>query len=202
MAFRDLRKYLAAIEEMGQLVRVKKEIESGHEVFGLVWELNDGGGPAVVLESIKGHSMPIVANLFGSLERYALGCGFPRGLTLMQYRDLFVQALDRSKWQSPRLVPTGPCKEVILRGDDVDLTKIPILQWHPLDGGPYITATSVITRDSKLGLNIGMYRMMVHDKNTTGLMCNVFQDIGSHIQKAKRAGRDRLECAVAIGNDP
>src|SRR3972149_4323279 len=174
MAFHDLREFLAVLEERGDLVRVKKEIQSGPEIYSIVWELNDRGGPAVLFESVKGHTIPIATNLFGSMDRFALSCGFPPGRSAREYRDLFVKALDKSTWRAPRVVPTGPCKDVIVQGADVDLTKLPILQWHPLDGGPYITIGNVITKDPKLGQNSGVYRMMVHDSTTTGVMCNVF----------------------------
>jgi len=84
----------------------------------------------------------------------------------------------------------------------VDLNKFPILKWHPEDGGPYITLPVVITKDREYGVNAGIYRLMVYDRKTTGIMCNIFQDIGICLGKARNEGRKGIECAVAIGVDP
>lgn len=198
----DLREFLNELERMGELVRIREEIADGHEVFSIIWELNRKRGPAIILENIKGYDIPIVANIFGTLDRFAMACGFPRGLTIRQYRDLFMKRLKKTNWAKPRLVNSGPCKEIILTGEQVDLGKFPILQWHPDDGGPYITLPIVISKDKKFGLNASIYRMMVHDRKTTGIMCNIFQDQGIYLGRAKKEGKEKLECAVAIGADP
>jgi 4-hydroxy-3-polyprenylbenzoate decarboxylase len=200
--YSDLREFLEELERRGELVRIRDEISDGHEVFSIIWELNRKKGPAILLENIRGFNIPIVTNIFGTLDRFALACGFPRGRTIHQYRDLFLERLDKTHWAEPRLVKSGPCKEVVLTGEQVDLGKFPILQWHPDDGGPYITLPIVISKDVKLGVNASIYRMMVHDRKTTGIMCNVFQDQGIYFGRAKKEGREKIECAVAIGVDP
>ena len=113
-----------------------------------------------------------------------------------------MERLGKTHWVKPRLVKSGPCKDVILTGEQVDLGKFPILQWHPEDGGPYITLPIVISKDVKFGVNASIYRMMVHDRKTTGIMCNIFQDQGIYFGKAKKEGKEKIECAVAIGVDP
>ncbi|RJR43962.1 MAG: UbiD family decarboxylase [Desulfobacteraceae bacterium] len=201
--YTDLREYLADLENRRELVRVKEEITDGHEIFSLIWELNKKSGPAVILENVKGFDVPVVTNIFGTMNRFASSCGFPRGLSINEYRDLFLNRLDKSKWIPPRLVKSGPCKEVILSGKEVDLGKFPILQWHPDDGGAYITLPIVIAKDDKFGRNAGIYRMMVHDNRSTGIMCNIFQDQGIYMGKAKKKGQQSgMPCAVAIGADP
>ena len=198
----DLRGFLDELERLGELVRIRKTISDGHEVFSIIWELNRRKGPAILLENIKGFNVPIVSNIFGTLDRFAMACGFPRGQTIHQYRDLFIERLGKSNWAKPRLVKSGPCKEVIFTGEEVDLGKFPILQWHPNDGGPYITLPLVISKDVKFGVNASIYRMMVHDRKTTGIMCNIFQDQGIYLGRAKKEGREKIECAVAIGVEP
>jgi 4-hydroxy-3-polyprenylbenzoate decarboxylase len=201
--FRDLRDYIEALDRQGDIVHVRKEIGDPHEIFCIIWELNNRQGPAVLFENVKGYSTPVVANIFGSLDRFALGCGFPQGLGARKYRDLYRGILnDREKWTPPKLVETGPCKEVIIKGDEIDLYKYPILQTHLLDGGPYITMPVVITRDEKFGGNAGIYRMMLHDKRTTGITCFIFQDIGKHLGRAIEKGKEYMDCAVAIGANP
>lgn len=200
--YSDLRAFLDELESRGELVRIKEEITDGHEVFSIIWELNRRSGPAVILEKVKGFDVPVVTNIFGTLDRLAASCGFPRGLAVNDYRNLFVQCLDKAKWSETKLVKSGPCKEVILSGDEVDLSRFPILQWHPEDGGPYVTLPLVIAEDKRFGRNVGIYRMMMHDKKSTGIMCNIFQDQGIYLGRAKKAGQKSMACAVAIGADP
>lgn len=198
----DLREFLDALEKEGELARVREEINEGHEIFSIIWELNRKKGPAIRLDNVKGFDVPVVSNIFGTLDRFAMACGFPRGLTIRQYRDLFLDRLEKKNWIKPRLVNSGPCKEIILKGEKVDLGKFPILQWHPNDGGPYITLPVVISKDKQFGTNASIYRMMVHDRRTTGVMCNIFQDQGIYLGRARKEGKEKLECAVAIGVDP
>lgn len=202
LAYKDLRDFLEELDDLGELVRVKREITSGHEIFTILWELNNMEGPAVVFENVAGYDVPIVANLFGTMDRFAMACGFPRGKSPKEYKELFTERLDKKWWVKPKLVSDGPCKEVVLKGDDVNLHKFPVLQWHPGDGGKYVTLPLVITKDPRFGVNVGIYRMMIHDERSTGIMCNIFQDIGIHFGRAMKAGSDKMECAVAIGADP
>jgi 4-hydroxy-3-polyprenylbenzoate decarboxylase len=203
VAYADLREFLAELKKQGELIEVRKEVESGHEIFTILWALNDMDGPAVVFRNVRGYNIPVVSNIFGTMDRFAMICGFPKGKSLREYQALYVDLLKNKKlWAKPSLVKKAPCKEVILTGDKVDLTKFPILKWHPLDGGPYITLPIVITKDDKFGVNAAIYRMMVHDKNTTGIMCNILQDIGIHLGRAMNKNEERMPCAVAIGVDP
>ena len=201
--FTDLREFIEVLDQKGDLVHVKNQIEDPHEIFCIVWELNNRKGPAVLFENVKGYSIPVVANIFGTLDRFALACGFPQGLEPKTYRDMYRKLLNnKNKWAKPRLVDNGPCKDVVLKGDKVDLYKFPILQTHPKDGGPYITMPVVITKDDKFGVNAGIYRMMLQDKKTTSIVCIIFQDIGKHLGRAMNEGKKYMDCAVAIGAHP
>ena len=199
---KDLRQFLEELEEFGDLVRVKKEIGDGSEIYSILWELNTKGGPAVIFENVKGYDIPIVANIFGTWDRFGMACGFSRGKTKREYRDLFIECMDKKNWKPPKLVKSGPCKEIIIKGEDIDLRKFPIFQWHPKDGGAYITLPAVITKDSKFGVNVSIYRMMLHSKDLTGIMCQIFQDIGIHFGRALKEGKKTMDCAVALGASP
>ena len=200
--FDDLRTFLRMLEDRGELVRVKEPIHDGHEIFSILWRLTEISGPAVIFEDVAGYDIPVVSNIFGTLDRFALACGFPEGKNAKAYRDLFLECLDTKKWTDPKIVKDGPCKEIVIKGDDVDLNRLPILKWHPDDGGPYTTMPIVITEDDKFGVNASIYRMMTHDKNSTGMMCNIFQDQGIYLNRARAKGMDSIPCAVAIGTDP
>ena len=99
----------------------------------------------------------------------------------------------------PRRVGSAPVQEVVWRGDEVDLSKIPVLKCWPLDGGPFITLPLVITRDPETGeRNMGMYRMQVMSRNTTGMHWQRHKTGTRHLEKAAARGQ-RLEVAVALG---
>jgi 4-hydroxy-3-polyprenylbenzoate decarboxylase len=198
----DLRDFLAILETRDNLVRIRQPVQDGHEIFSILWRLTEMRGPAVVFENVAGKGIPVVSNLFGTLDRFALSCGFEPGLDIYAYRDLFLERLKPEYWHKPINVTKAPCHEVVIQDRDVDLTKFPILQWHPDDGGPYITLPIVITEDVRFGINASIYRMMIHNKSETGMMCNIFQDQGIYLARARESGRESIPCAVAIGLDP
>jgi 4-hydroxy-3-polyprenylbenzoate decarboxylase len=99
----------------------------------------------------------------------------------------------------PRTVKDGPCQEVVLTGDQVDLGALPVLKCWPLDGGPYITLPLVFTKHPLTGRrNVGMYRLQIYDARTTGMHWHLHKDAAEHL----RISRGKLEVAVAIGTDP
>jgi 4-hydroxy-3-polyprenylbenzoate decarboxylase len=207
MPFKDLREYLSTLEKLNMLVRVKKKITDPHEIFTIVWELNDrGGDPAVIFENVMDYGIPVVSNIFGSEpKRWGLAISLPMDLSVRELRNHYIKILDdKSMWKKPVIVEksSAPCKEVILKGDDINLYKFPILQWHPLDGGAFITLGLSITKDPEFGRNVGIYRMKVLDKDKTTLLCSPHQHIGIMLDKARKAGKKSVECAVAIGTDP
>ncbi len=202
LPYKDLREFLKELEKRGEFTNLKKEVEDGFEVFNIIWRLNDLQGPAFMAK-IKGYDTPLVSNILGTLDRWALACGFPLGKTQFEYRDLFSQKVAAEKeWAEPELVSAAPCKDVILKGDEVNLTKFPILKWHPKDGGAFITLPIAVTRDDRFGKNAGIYRMMVLDKNKTTIMCVQLQDIGIHIGRAMAKKKETIPCSIAIGVDP
>lgn len=209
MPFRDLREFLNKLEKEGQLVRLTRELESGYEVSALAWELQERWGPAVMF-NLKGYDTPMVIQVHGTLQRNAMALGLePRPTfkeTFIQVRNHVAQKLEnKSEWLKPKLVRDAPCQEVVLTGRDVNLYKLPIVKWSPLDGGPYVTFTNVITRDPgepSHGLNTGTYRVMLHDERTTGIMCCATQDIGIHIGRARQRGLNKIPVAVVVGVEP
>jgi 4-hydroxy-3-polyprenylbenzoate decarboxylase len=210
MPFKDLRDFLGALKEAGQFVELKKEMESGYEVSALGWELSErGGGPAIKFK-IKEHGTPVVANVQGTLQRNALALGLQVAETMEKnfvlIRNYIAEALaSKETWIEPKIVNSGSCQEVVLTGNQVNLKSLPVVKWNPMDGGPYITLPNVITRDPlnrEFGRNNGMYRMMIHDEKTTGIMCVATQDIGIHVARARSAGMKKLPVAVAVGLDP
>jgi 4-hydroxy-3-polyprenylbenzoate decarboxylase len=152
MPFKDLREFLEKLKEIGEFVEIKKEMEDGYEVSALGWELSDrGGGPAIRFR-IKGYDTPVVANVQGTLQRNAVALGLEPLDTMEKnfvlIRNRVAKALAaKESWIEPKIVDSGPCQEEVLTGSDINLRRLPVLQWNPMDGGPYITLPNVITKD-------------------------------------------------------
>lgn len=217
MAFPDLRSFMELLESRGELLRVDVPVSRDLEITEIADRLVKKGGPAVLFENVVGSDFPLVIGLVGTRERTALSLG------VQDLDDLAakVKALIDLKGSGgvagllgnvtklrdaahllPRRVRSAPVQEVVWRGDEVDLDKLPVLKCWPLDGGPFVTLPLVITKDPETGeRNIGMYRMQVMDKTTTGMHWQRHKTGTKHLEKAKRLGK-RLEVAVAIGGDP
>lgn len=203
MAYRDLRDYLTALEKRGKLKRVMKEVDKDWEIAAVCRQLfkkiPPQQRPALVFENVKGFNIPVVAGVLGaSRDIYAIGLEADS-----------VEGINR-KWEHalsnpipPRLVNTGPCKENILHGIDVDITKLPVPIWTVgQDPGPFFTSPYVITNDPDTGMrNVGTYRMEVKDRNKTGFLIGKRQDASWHIQK-NDARNKATPVAVVIGADP
>ena len=177
MIFSDMREFLSLLETRGLLKRVSVEVDPELEIAEIMDRLVRCGGPAVIFEKVKGSGMPVVANLFGTRERCALALGVEDG----DFKDIgeLIAFLQRpkppeGKWEAiksipffgkmltlgPKTVKNAPCQEVVLKGDDVDLTKLPILKCWPGDAAPLITWPLVVTRGPDGGaFNVGVYRM-------------------------------------------
>ena len=209
MLYRDFRDFLRLLDSRGLLVTLKKQLENGYEVSALAWELAEKEGPAVQFQ-VKGHDIPIIMGIHGTLERNCLALGLQPKLSnrekFYQIRNLMADILEsRNKWIKPVTVDKAPCQETVMVGDEVDLFKLPVLKWNTMDGGPYILLTNVITRNMSKGSlerNSGMYRVMVRNKNTVNVMCCSTQDIGIHAAIARQLGLKKMPLAIALGADP
>jgi len=205
MAYRDLREWIAKLEQEKELARIKTEADWDLEIGAVARENMDRDGPALLFENIKDHKDTICKKLFTcSLSRFsriALMLGLPKETP---YRDLIQIWRERTKHPAkPLIVDTGPCKENVLKGDDVDLFQFPTPHWQKLDGGRYIgTFHGVVTKDPETGwANVGMYRQMIHDKSTTTMSVAQGQHIWFHWRRYRPKGQN-VPAAVAIGWDP
>ncbi|MCP2015947.1 4-hydroxy-3-polyprenylbenzoate decarboxylase [Deinococcus sp. HSC-46F16] len=217
MAFPDIQSFMRLLEERGELVRVSVPVDRELEITEIADRLVKSGGPAVLFENVKGSDFPLVIGLMGTRERTALALGVSDlddlAAKIRHLIDLKgsgglggllgnVGKLRDAMNLPPRRVKSGPAQEVIWRGDEVDLDRLPILKCWPQDGGPFVTLPLVITRDPETGeRNMGMYRMQVMGKTVTGMHWQRHKTGTKHLAKAKRLGK-RLEVAVALGGDP
>jgi 4-hydroxy-3-polyprenylbenzoate decarboxylase len=214
VALRDLRDWIALLEREGELVRVSAEVDPDLEITEIADRTVKAGGPALLFEHPKGSEHPLLINQFGSERRMCLAFGVERlddvaakvadVLEMQPPEGLMEKVRGLQKLKSvadsrPKSVGKGVCQEIVLRGDEVDLAKLPIQRCWPGDPAPFITLPAVITHDPQTGgRNLGMYRMQVIDRNTTFMHWQIHKD-----GRADYLATDgRIEVAVALGLDP
>ncbi|WP_425146099.1 menaquinone biosynthesis decarboxylase [Deinococcus sp.] len=222
MPFPDLPSFVRSLEERGELLRIDVPVSAELEITEIADRLVKRGGPALLFENVRlpggeTSAFPVAIGLLGTRQRVALSLGLP-DLDALARRVRELIDLSGAKGLSgmlsqlpklrdamnlpPRRVSRAVSQEVVWRGDEVDLGKLPVLKCWPLDGGPFVTLPLVITRDPDTGeRNMGMYRMQIIDKTTTGMHWQRHKTGTRHLEKAKRLGQ-RLEVAVALGGDP
>ena len=199
---RDLRGYLKQIEEMGEL----RVITGAHwdSEIGQITELlfHQDSSPAVLFDYIPGgpKGFRVLVNSLGSFKSKRLGLclGIPSEDRGIDFIKSWRRRSKEIKRVEPKFVTDGPILENVEDGDEVDLLKFPTPKWHPLDGGRYIGTGSVtITRDPDEGwVNLGTYRVMVHDRNTLGF----YLSPGTHasIQREKYRARGEIRELLTI----
>jgi len=184
MQYKDLRDFIEQLEARGKLLRISQSIDTDLEMTEIADRTLRAGGPALLFENPKDHDMPVLANLFGTPERVAMGMGQdnvealrevgkllaylkepdpPKGIKdLWSKLPVFKQVLNMPS----KVVRKAPCQEVILSGDDVDLSKIPVQRCWPGDAAPLITWGLTVTKGPhKKRQNLGIYRQQVIAKN-------------------------------------
>ncbi|MET0488535.1 MAG: UbiD family decarboxylase, partial [Candidatus Rokuibacteriota bacterium] len=204
--FMDLRQWIGLLEQEGELRRITAEVHWDRELGAVARRVLEKKGPALLFENITGYRGGRCTRLFtgglGDRRRLALALGFPRDVTnteLLQY----VMEKNRAVIP-PRIVPTGPVKDVIVRGDAIDQNEFPVPKWHHLEGGRYIhTFSGIVTRDPDTRvMNVGIYRGMIGRKDTTPmLLIKGGQHWGHHFQKYADRG-EPMPVACVIGWDP
>src|SRR5208337_2370557 len=216
MGYRDLQEFIERLEQAGELVRLRVPVSPRLEITEITDRVSKRGGPALLFEEVPGSAMPVLMNAFGSMKRMCLALqvdsldGIAGELldfmeveanTLMKKLKLLPK-LARLGRMFPKEVSRGPCQEVVLTGDDIDLVQVPILTCWPEDGGPFITLPVVFTHHPETGRrNVGMYRLQVYDARTTGMHWHAHKGGAQHYRVAE-AKEEALPVAVAIGPDP
>jgi 4-hydroxy-3-polyprenylbenzoate decarboxylase/2,5-furandicarboxylate decarboxylase 1 len=197
MPYTDLRDFMQRLESEGELVRVKRAVQTQFEIAAGIRKMSDTDGPALLFENPAGHSMPVVAGLFSTRKRalLALEADDPRAANAA-----FLHGLRNPI--DPVIVDEARCQEVVLTGDDIDLDALPIPRYSELDGGDYITMALSISNDPDDGKrNASVYRIMRLDKTHLTVMSAAFQGLGTHIARAEALNQP-LEIAIANGVHP
>jgi 4-hydroxy-3-polyprenylbenzoate decarboxylase len=218
----DLRDFIALLEQRGELVRIKQEVDPYLEMTEISDRTLRAKGPALLFENPKGYDVPVLCNLFGTPERVALGMGQenvsalrdvgellaflkepepPKGLLdLWEKRHDFKQVLN----MPVKIVKKAPCQQIVLEGDQVDLDQLPIQTCWPGDAAPLVTWALAITRGpEKDRQNLGIYRMQKIAKNK--LIMRWLAHRGGALDyrdfQKKNPGKP-YPVAIALGADP
>jgi 4-hydroxy-3-polyprenylbenzoate decarboxylase len=219
--YNNLGEFIQALKREGELKTISYPVSAVLEISKLTdaESKSFGGGKALFFEKVKDSPFPAATNLFGSSRRICLALGVEnlehlgdriREIIRMSppkdLRDMLgmlTTAFSVSQFfprKSRAKVP--PCQQVVIKGDDINLFDLPILHCWPQDAGRFITLPLVITQSLSTGKrNVGMYRMQVFDRKTTGMHWHIHKDGSNYFNEYRKAGK-RMPVAVAIGADP
>ncbi len=223
MPFDSLREFMVHLETRGALVRVKEPVSPVLEITEIHTRLLADRGPAVLFENVEGFAMPVLTNLFGTVERVAWGMDREPhqlqelGETLAFFKqpvppESFGQALELlplvkvALSMKPKFVSRAPCQEIVLKGADIDLGQLPIQTCWPGEPAPLITWPLVVTkgpsdaREDKF--NLGIYRMQVLGKDRTLMRWLKHRGGAQHHRRWGQSRKDPLPCAAVLGADP
>lgn len=201
----DLRDWLQLVDAIGEL-RVLEGVD-WQENIGRIAELltHTDNAPAVLFDAIPGteRGYRILVNAQGERSRLAVSLGLPCDIGTWELMDEWERRRDETEPVPPLMVDHGPILENVLEGDEINLLKFPVPHWHPQDGGRYIgTGDGVLTRDPEDGwLNMGTYRVMVHDARNASVFMSPGKHGRLHRQKAFERG-EPLPVVVLAGLDP
>ncbi|WAH35657.1 UbiD family decarboxylase [Alicyclobacillus dauci] len=202
MGYRDLREYLDALKYAGKLKVIDREVDKDWEISAVgrvaFQSIPETERPALMFTNVKGHTAPVVFGILGGS------------------RSIYAKALDtefesvQQKWSDaqnnpipPRLVTTGPCKENILKNEEIDIFKFPVPTWTVgEDPAPYLTSPFVFTRDPDTGVqNVGTYRVMLKGRNKLGVWVNFVQHARKHVDRYNERN-EPTPVAIVLGTDP
>lgn len=201
---KDLRQFLQETEKIGQLSII--EGADCDEDIGPLTELtSERNGPALLFDKIKGfpRGFRVISNIYTSTERTSMALGLPTNLSKMGIIKEWRKKARSFSPLMPKEVSSGPICENTMKDEQINLHKLPAPKWHEQDGGRYIgTGNAVVLKDPDTGIvNIGAYRVMVHDEKTTGMWITPGRHGALIVQKYHSRGKP---CPVAIvcGEEP
>ena len=217
MAYRDLREFIRALEDKGELKRITVEVDPILEITEFADRAVKSGGPALLFEKPKGYGIPVLINAFASMRKMEIA------LEVASVEDIAARIVEFLEMRMPeglmgklkmlpklaemgaffpRIVSKGACQEVV-RQDNFSLFDYPVLQCWPEDGGRFITLPLVFSKNPDTGKrNCGMYRMQIFDDHTAGMHWQTHKQGAEHYRRLSSHGLKRMDVAVAIGADP
>lgn len=222
MKYKDLRDFIEQLEQQGELKRISLAVDPYLEMTEIADRTLRQGGPALLFENVKGHSVPVLANLFGTPKRVALGMGESSVEALREVGKLlaFLKEPEPPKgmkeaWGSlstfrkvldmaPKVLKKAPCQQVILNDKQVDLRQIPIQTCWPGDAAPLLTWGLVVTKGPhKKRQNLGIYRQQLLGRNRLIMRWLSHRGGALDFREWQQTHPDEpFPIAVALGADP
>ena len=217
--YKNLTEFIVRLEAEGELIRISEKVNPILQITEITDRVSksDCGGKALLFENVEGSDMPLLINAFGSEKRMAMALGVGSVEEIAQQIDSLLNMappesfgdklkmipllLDMAKFPPTKTAGRAPCQEVVHSGDDVNLSILPALQCWPRDAGRFITFPLVFSDSLDGKRNLGMYRMQIFNRNTTGMHWHIHKDGAHQFHDYKKAGK-KMPVAVAIGSDP
>ncbi|MFI3184975.1 MAG: 4-hydroxy-3-polyprenylbenzoate decarboxylase [Methylococcaceae bacterium] len=222
MKYKDLRDFIKQLEKQGELKRITVEVDPYLEMTEICDRVLKQGGPALLFENPKGANIPVLANLFGTPRRVAMGMGAESVTELRGIGELLAYLKEpeppkglKDAWEkfpvfkqvlnmAPKLISSPPCQELVRTGDEIDLGVYPIQTCWPEDAAPLITWPLVITKGpNKDRQNLGIYRMQVIAKNKVIMRWLAHRGGALDFMEFQKAHPGQpFPVSVALGADP
>ena len=215
MPYYSLADFVQVLERKGELKRIAHPVKVELEITEIADRVMKSGGPALLFENVVGKQIPVLINAFGSAQRMALALGVADIEEIAREIQKLIQTKPPKSFKDklnllgelirlagipPKIVKDGPCQEVVHREPDLGI--LPVLTCWPGDAGPFITLPMVLSKDPLSGTrNVGLYRMQIFDRRTTGMHWHLHKVGARHFQRQKEQ-TGRLELAVSLGGDP
>ena len=217
--YKNLGEFISRLEAEGELVRIREKVNPILQITEITDRVckSARGGKALLFENVEGSGMPVLINAFGSEKRMAMALGVGDIEEIARQIDSLLNMappesigdklkmipllLDMAKFPPRKITSRAPCQEVTRTSGEVDLSILPALQCWPNDAGRFITFPLVFSTSLDGRRNLGMYRMQIFDKNTTGMHWHIHKDGAHQFHEYKKAGK-KMPVAVAIGSDP
>jgi 4-hydroxy-3-polyprenylbenzoate decarboxylase len=219
MAYKNQQEFINALEQAGELIRIKTYVDPKLEMAEITDRMSKqpGGGKALLFEN-SGYDFPVLMNAYGSEKRMCMALGVEQLDDVAKEIERLFKLLSSPKegildklkflpklsqfasWMPGIKKGKGECQEVIM--EQPDITKLPVITCWPKDGGPFLTLPIIHTKDPGTGnRNVGMYRMQVFGPTLTAMHWHKHKVSAKHFNEYKKLGK-RMPLAVALGGDP
>ncbi len=199
MTTQDLRSFVKQYQDAfpGEVVRVTEPVSLEYDIQAILIELERRRRfPIVFFENIQGRDIPIVCNVYASRRGFALALG----TDVAQLPRIYAQRLQ--EFAKPVVIGAPPFRHTVMKGEQADLTQLPIQTYYPGDGGPYLTAGMLVARDPDTGVHtMGYHRFHVKGSHKMGVSLHSRRRMFEYQRRAEERGKN-LECAVVLGLHP
>lgn len=221
MAYKNQQQFIEALEEAGELIRIKEYVDPTLEIAEITDRISKtaGGGKALLFEN-TGYDFPVLMNAYGSEKRMCLALGVNQLDDVAKEIEALFHLLASPKesivdklkllpklgqfagWMPKVKTGRGECQQIIWQGAEADITKLPVITCWPKDGGPFVTLPVIHTKDPNTNTrNVGMYRMQVFGPQLTGMHWHKHKVSAKHFNEYKKLNK-KMPVAVALGGDP